>query len=331
MIGDPSGRTDMRTMMSKETIAHNVTDIKKQMEKFIDFSDGKAILENNADWLLGLNYIDFIRDIGAHFSVNRMLAAECFKSRMEVGLSFLEFNYMLMQGYDFLVLNQKHGCTMQLGGDDQWSNMIAGVELIRKKEQKQAFAMTCTLLTNSEGKKMGKTAKGALWLDPEKTSPYEFYQYWRNVDDADVEKCLSLLTFIPMDEVKRLSALEGAEINEAKKILAFEITKMIHGEEEALKAKAAAEALFGGGQDMSSVPSVEIEEAVLGIGLIDFLVEKGILKTKSEGRRLVQQNGLNIGDSKVTDFTMPITKDLFANGEFLVKIGKKKYHKVVLK
>lgn len=331
MIGDPSGRTDMRTMMSKETIAHNVAAIKKQMEKFIDFSDGKAILENNADWLLGLNYIDFIRDIGAHFSVNRMLAAECFKSRMEVGLSFLEFNYMLMQGYDFLVLNQKHGCTMQLGGDDQWSNMIAGVELIRKKEQKQAFAMTCTLLTNSEGKKMGKTAKGALCLDPEKTSPYEFYQYWRNVDDADVEKCLSLLTFIPMDEVKRLSALEGAEINEAKKILAFEITKMIHGEEEALKAKTAAEALFGGGQDMSSVPSVEIEEAVLGIGLIDFLVEKGILKTKSEGRRLVQQNGLNIGDSKVTDFTMPITKDLFANGEFLVKIGKKKYHKVVLK
>ena len=331
MIGDPSGRTDMRTMMSKETIAHNVASIKKQMEKFIDFSDGKAILENNADWLLGLNYVDFIRDIGAHFSVNRMLAAECFKSRMEVGLSFLEFNYMLMQGYDFLVLNQKHGCTMQLGGDDQWSNMIAGVELIRKKEQKQAFAMTCTLLTNSEGKKMGKTAKGALWLDPEKTSPYEFYQYWRNVDDADVEKCLSLLTFIPMDEVKRLSALEGAEINEAKKILAFEITKMIHGEEEALKAKTAAEALFGGGQDMSSVPSVEIEEAVLGIGLIDFLVEKGILKTKSEGRRLVQQNGLNIGDSKVTDFTMPITKDLFANGEFLVKIGKKKYHKVVLK
>lgn len=331
MIGDPSGRTDMRTMMSKETIAHNVASIKKQMEKFIDFSDGKAILENNADWLLGLNYVDFIRDIGAHFSVNRMLAAECFKSRMEAGLSFLEFNYMLMQGYDFLVLNQKHGCTMQLGGDDQWSNMIAGVELIRKKEQKQAFAMTCTLLTNSEGKKMGKTAKGALWLDPEKTSPYEFYQYWRNVDDADVEKCLSLLTFIPMDEVKRLSALEGAEINEAKKILAFEITKMIHGEEEALKAKTVAEALFGGGQDMSNVPSVEIEESALGTGLVDFLVEKGILKTKSEGRRLVQQNGLNIGDSKVTDFAMPITKELFTDGEFLVKIGKKKYHKVVLK
>ncbi len=331
MIGDPSGRTDMRSMMSKETIAHNVASIKKQMEKFIDFSDGKAILENNADWLLGLNYIDFIRDIGAHFSVNRMLAAECFKSRMEAGLSFLEFNYMLMQGYDFLVLNQKYGCTMQLGGDDQWSNMIAGVELIRKKEQKQSFAMTCTLLTNSEGKKMGKTAKGALWLDPEKTSPYEFYQYWRNVDDADVEKCLALLTFIPMDEVKRLASLEGAEINEAKKILAFEITKMIHGEEEAVKVKTAAEALFGSGQDMSNVPSVEIEESALGIGLVDFLVEQGILKTKSEGRRLVQQNGLNIGDNKVTDFALPITKNLFADGEFLVKIGKKKYHKVVLK
>ena len=331
MIGDPSGRTDMRSMMSKETIAHNVASIKKQMEKFIDFSDGKAMLENNADWLLGLNYIDFIRDIGAHFSVNRMLAAECFKSRMEAGLSFLEFNYMLMQGYDFLVLNQKYGCTMQLGGDDQWSNMIAGVELIRKKEQKQSFAMTCTLLTNSEGKKMGKTAKGALWLDPEKTSPYEFYQYWRNVDDADVEKCLALLTFIPMDEVKRLASLEGAEINEAKKILAFEITKMIHGEEEAVKVKTAAEALFGSGQDMSNVPSMEIEESALGIGLVDFLVEQGILKTKSEGRRLVQQNGLNIGDNKVTDFALPITKNLFADGEFLVKIGKKKYHKVVLK
>lgn len=331
MIGDPSGRTDMRTMMSKETIAHNVACIKKQMEKFIDFSDGKAILDNNANWLLGLNYVDFIRDIGAHFSVNRMLAAECFKTRMEAGLSFLEFNYMLMQGYDFLVLNQKYGCTMQLGGDDQWSNMIAGVELIRKKEQKQAYAMTCTLLTNSEGKKMGKTAKGALWLDPEKTSPYEFYQYWRNVDDADVEKCLALLTFIPMDEVRRLGALEGAEINEAKKILAFEITKMIHGEEEAIKAKTAAEALFGAGQDMSNVPSVEMSEAELGMGIVDLLVEKGVMKTKSEGRRLVQQNGLTVGEEKVTDFAMPVTKELFKDGEFLVKMGKKKFYKVVLK
>lgn len=299
MIGDPSGRTDMRKMMTKETIAHNVACIKKQMEKFIDFSEGKAILENNADWLLGLNYIDFIRDIGAHFSVNRMLAAECFKTRMESGLSFLEFNYMLMQGYDFLVLNKKYGCTMELGGDDQWSNMIAGVELIRKKEQKQAYAMTCTLLTNSEGKKMGKTAKGALWLDPEKTTPHEFYQYWRNVDDADVEKCLALLTFLPMDEVRRLGALEGAEINEAKKVLAYEITKMIHGEEEAMKAKSAAEALFGAGQDMSNVPAIEIEEGYLGTGIVDLLVEKGIMKTKSEGRRLVQQNGLSINDEKV--------------------------------
>lgn len=304
MIGDPSGRTDMRKMMTKETIAHNVACIKKQMEKFIDFSEGKAILENNADWLLGLNYIDFIRDIGAHFSVNRMLAAECFKTRMESGLSFLEFNYMLMQGYDFLVLNKKYGCTMELGGDDQWSNMIAGVELIRKKEQKQAYAMTCTLLTNSEGKKMGKTAKGALWLDPEKTTPHEFYQYWRNVDDADVEKCLALLTFLPMDEVRRLGALEGAEINEAKKVLAYEITKMIHGEEEAMKAKSAAEALFGAGQDMSNVPAIEIEEGYLGTGIVDLLVEKGVMKTKSEGRRLVQQNGLSVNDEKVKDLSL---------------------------
>ena len=331
MIGDPSGRTDMRSMMSKETIAHNVACIKKQMEKFIDFSDGKAILDNNADWLLGLNYVDFIRDIGSHFSVNRMLAAECFKSRMEAGLSFLEFNYMLMQGYDFLVLNQKYGCTMQLGGDDQWSNMIAGVELIRKKEQKQAYAMTCTLLTNSEGKKMGKTAKGALWLDPEKTSPYEFYQYWRNVDDADVEKCLALLTFIPMDEVRRLGALEGAEINEAKKILAFEITKMIHGEEEALKAKTAAESLFGAGQDLSNVPSIEMSESELGMGIVDLLAEKGVMKSKGEGRRLVQQNGVSIGEEKVTDFAMPVTKELFNDGYFLVRMGKKKFYKVVLK
>lgn len=331
MIGDPSGRTDMRKMMTKETIAHNVACIKKQMEKFIDFSEGRAILENNADWLLGLNYIDFIRDIGAHFSVNRMLAAECFKTRMESGLSFLEFNYMLMQGYDFLVLNKKYGCTMELGGDDQWSNMIAGVELIRKKEQKQAYAMTCTLLTNSEGKKMGKTAKGALWLDPEKTTPHEFYQYWRNVDDADVEKCLALLTFLPMDEVRRLGALEGAEINEAKKVLAYEITKMIHGEEEAMKAKSAAEALFGAGQDMSNVPAVEISEEQLGTGIVDLLVEKGVMKTKSEGRRLVQQNGLSVNDEKVKDFAMPVIRELFKDNEFLVKMGKKKFYKVVLK
>lgn len=331
MIGDPSGKTDMRKMMTKETINHNVECFKKQMSKFIDFSEGKALLVNNADWLLDLNYIDVLREVGPHFSVNRMLTAECYKQRMERGLSFLEFNYMIMQSYDFYRLYKDYGCNLQFGGDDQWSNMLGGTELIRRKLGEDASAMTITLLLNSEGKKMGKTVSGAVWLDAEKTSPFEFYQYWRNVDDADVEKCLSLLTFIPMDEVKRLSALEGAEINEAKKILAFEITKMIHGEEEALKAKTAAEALFGGGQDMSNVPSVEIEESALGTGLVDFLVEKGILKTKSEGRRLVQQNGLNVGDSKVTDFAMPITKELFTDGEFLVKIGKKKYHKVVLK
>ena len=331
MVGDPSGRTDMRTMMTKETIAHNVACIKKQMEKFIDFSDGKAILENNADWLLGLNYIDFLRDIGAEFSVNKMLAAECFKSRMEKGLSFLEFNYMLMQGYDFYVLNQKHNCKMELGGDDQWSNIIAGINLVRKKKQETVYGMTCTLLTNSEGKKMGKTAKGALWLDPEKTTPHEFYQYWRNVDDADVEKCLALLTFLPMDEVRRLGALEGAEINEAKKVLAYEITKMIHGEEEAMKAKSAAEALFGAGQDMSNVPAVEISEEQLGTGIVDLLVEKGVMKTKSEGRRLVQQNGLSVNDEKVKDFAMPVTRELFKDNEFLVKMGKKKFYKVVLK
>lgn len=330
MIGDPSGRTDMRQMMTKETIAHNVDCIKKQMEKFIDFSDGKAILENNGNWLLDLNYVDFIRDIGAHFSVNRMLAAECFKSRMEAGLSFLEFNYMLMQGYDFLVLNKKYGCTMQLGGDDQWSNMIAGVELIRKKEQKSAYAMTCTLLTNSEGKKMGKTAKGALWLDANKTTPYEFYQYWRNVADADVEKCLALLTFIPMDEVRRLGALEGAQINEAKKILAFEVTKLIHGEEEAIKAQQGAEGAFGGG-DMSNVPAIELEKEKIGIELLDFLVENKLIKSKGEGRKLVTQNGLTVVDSKVSDFAMKITEDLFTDNEFILKIGKKKIFRVVLK
>lgn len=331
MIGDPSGRTDMRNMLTREQIDQNVAGIKKQMEKFIDFSEDKAIIANNADWLLDLNYVEFIRDIGAHFSVNRMLAAECFKSRMENGLSFLEFNYMLMQGYDFLVLNRKYNCTMQLGGDDQWSNMIAGVELIRKKDRKPSYAMTCSLLTNSEGQKMGKTAKGALWLDPNKTSPFDFYQYWRNVADADVYKCMCLLTFLPMDEVRRLSSLEGAEINEAKKVLAYEITKIVHGEEEAEKAKQAAEALFGAGTDLSNVPTVEITAEKLGMGIIDLMTECGILKTKSEGRRLVQQNGLSINDQKVTDFAMPVTAEMFVEGELLVKQGKKKYNRIVLK
>ena len=331
MVGDPSGRTDMRTMMTKETIAHNVACIKKQMEKFIDFSDGKAILENNADWLLGLNYIDFLRDIGAEFSVNKMLAAECFKSRMEKGLSFLEFNYMLMQGYDFYVLNQKHNCKMQLGGDDQWSNIIAGINLVRKKKQETVYGMTCTLLTNSEGKKMGKTAKGALWLDPEKTTPHEFYQYWRNVADEDVEKCLALLTFIPMDEVRRLGALKDAEINKAKVILAYEITKMIHGQEEADKAKAAAEGAFGGSGDMSNLPTTEIEKANLGVSLIDYLTENGILKTKSEGRRLIQQNGMSLNGDKVTDIGFALTEEAFKDSEAIVKMGKKKFHRIVLK
>ena len=331
MVGDPSGRTDMRTMMTKETIAHNVACIKKQMEKFIDFSDGKAILENNADWLLGLNYIDFLRDIGAEFSVNKMLAAECFKSRMEKGLSFLEFNYMLMQGYDFYVLNQKHNCKMELGGDDQWSNIIAGINLVRKKKQETVYGMTCTLLTNSEGKKMGKTAKGALWLDPEKTTPHEFYQYWRNIADEDVEKCLALLTFIPMDEVRRLGALKDAEINKAKVVLAYEITKMIHGQEEADKAKAAAEGAFGGSGDVSNLPTTEIEKANLGVSLIDYLTENGILKTKSEGRRLIQQNGMSLNGDKVTDIGFALTEEAFKDSEAIVKMGKKKFHRIVLK
>ena len=331
MVGDPSGRTDMRTMMTKETIAHNVACIKKQMEKFIDFSDGKAILENNADWLLGLNYIDFLRDIGAEFSVNKMLAAECFKSRMEKGLSFLEFNYMLMQGYDFYVLNKKHNCKMELGGDDQWSNIIAGINLVRKKKQETVYGMTCTLLTNSEGKKMGKTAKGALWLDPKKTTPHEFYQYWRNVADEDVEKCLALLTFIPMDEVRRLGALKDAEINKAKVVLAYEITKMIHGVEEADKAKAAAEGAFGGSGDMSNLPTTELGKENLGVNLIDYLTENGVLKTKSEGRRLIQQNGMSLNGDKVTDVAFTLTEEVFKDNEAVVKMGKKKFHRIVLK
>jgi tyrosyl-tRNA synthetase len=330
MVGDPSGKTDMRKMLTKEDIAQNVAAIKEQMQRFIDFSDGKAILENNADWLLGLNYVNFIREIGVHFSVNRMLSAECFKQRLEKGLSFLEFNYMLMQGYDFLELNRRHGCVMQLGGDDQWSNMLAGVDLIRRKESKPAFAMTCALLTNSEGKKMGKTEKGALWLDPEKTSPYDFYQYWRNIDDADVEKCLSLLTFLPMDEVRRLGALKDAEINEAKKVLAFEVTKLIHGEEEAVKAKSAAEALFAGGGDMSNVPTAEISGDMIGSAIVDILVATKILPSKGEARRLIQQGGLTVNNEKVTDINTVATEEHFKDGGMLVKRGKKNYNRIII-
>ena len=330
MVGDPSGKTDMRSMLTKEQIQHNVDSIKKQMEKFIDFSDDKAILVNNADWLLDLNYVDFLREVGVHFSVNRMLGAECFKQRLEKGLSFLEFNYMLMQGYDFYVLNKEYGCKMELGGDDQWSNMIAGVELVRRKDQKQAMAMTCTLLTNSQGQKMGKTVGGALWLDPTRVSPFDFYQYWRNVDDADVEKCLSLLTFVPMDEVRRLSALEGAKINEAKTVLAYEVTKLVHGEEEATKAKTAAEALFAGGIDMSNVPTVTIAKEKLGSTILDIMAENKIVPSKAEGRRLIQQGGLSINGEKVTDVARTLTEVDIQDGSALIKRGKKNYNKIVI-
>ena len=332
LIGDPSGRTDMRKMLTKDDIAHNVSCIKGQLEKLIDFEDDKALLVNNADWLSDLNYIDFLRDIGSHFSVNRMLGAECFKQRLEEGLSFLEFNYMIMQGYDFYVLNKEYNCKMQLGGDDQWSNMIAGMDLVRRKTSEQVYAMTCTLLTNSEGNKMGKTAKGALWLDPKKTSPYDFYQYWRNVDDADVNKCLRLLTFIPMDEVNRLSALEGAEINSAKEILAFEVTKLIHGEEEAQKSQQAARALFEGGEDSDSIPHTDLPSSKFedGVGLLNLLTELGLTKSNGEARRLVEQNGIALDGEKITDTKKQITLEDFTENEMLIKKGKKIYHLVKL-
>ncbi|GAA0123316.1 tyrosine--tRNA ligase [Clostridium faecium] len=331
MVGDPSGRTDMRKMLTREDIEENIRGIKKQLSRLIDFSDDKAILENNANWLLDLNYVEFLRDVGVHFSVNRMLTAECFKQRMEKGLSFLEFNYMLMQGYDFLVLNQKYNCTMQLGGDDQWSNILAGMELIRRKEGKPAYGMTCSLLTNSEGKKMGKTANGAVWLDPEKTSPFDFYQYWRNIDDADVEKCLSLLTFLPMDEVRRLAALEGSEINKAKAILAYEVTKLVHGEEEANKAKAAAESLFGGGVDMSNVPTVTIGNDMVESNILDILVQTKIVPSKAEGRRLIQQGGLTVNETKIEDVNAKFSMDFINDGYALIKRGKKKFYKLEVK
>jgi tyrosyl-tRNA synthetase len=331
MVGDPSGKTDMRKMLTKEDIEHNVNSIKKQMERFIDFTDDKALLVNNADWLLNLNYVDFLREVGVHFSVNRMLSAECFKQRLEKGLSFLEFNYMLMQGYDFYVLNQKYGCKMELGGDDQWSNMIAGVELVRRKAQGDAMAMTCTLLTNSQGQKMGKTVGGALWLNPEKTTPYDFYQYWRNVDDADVEKCLALLTFLPMDEVRRLGSLEGAEINNAKKVLAYEVTKLVHGEEESKKAEEAATALFAGGADMSNVPTVTITKEEIGLPILDIMASTKILPSKKEGRRLIEQGGLTINGVKVDDVKRILNEEDFEDGAVLIKRGKKNYNKIEVK
>ena len=325
-VGDPTGRTDMRKMLTDEDIEHNCECFKKQIARFIDFSDGKAIMVNNGDWLRKLNYIDLLRDVGACFTVNRMLAAECYKQRWEKGLTFLEFNYMVMQAYDFLELNRRYGCRLEMGGDDQWSNIIAGVELNRRKNNVAVYGLTNKLLTKSDGKKMGKTAGGALWLDAEKTSPYEFYQYWRNVDDADVEKCLSLLTFLPMEEVHRLSSLEGSAINEAKTVLAYEVTKIVHGEEEANKAKKAAEALFGGAGSTQDMPTVAAET---GKKLLDVLTAGKVFASKSEGRRLIQQNGLSLNDAKVTDVDYILQDSDFKDGEAIVKKGKKKYFKLV--
>ena len=327
-IGDPSGRTDMRSMMTKETIDHNCECFKEQLAKVVDFSDDKAIMVNNADWLLNLNYIEFLRDIGACFSVNKMLTAECFKQRLEKGLSFLEFNYMLMQAYDFLMLNRKYGAKIELGGDDQWSNILAGIDLCRRKDQTQTYGMTFTLLTNSEGKKMGKTAAGAVWLDPKKTTPYDFYQYWVNVDDADVIKCLKLLTFVPMEQIREMETWKDAQLNEAKRILAYEVTKLVHGEEEAEKVKAAAQAVFGGGGVSADMPTTVIPN-VVGMGVLDMLVETGLVSSKGEARRLVQQNGLSINDAKYTDVNGTVTADMITDNGIIIKKGKKVFHRVV--
>ena len=334
MIGDPSGRTDMRQMMTKETIEHNCACFKEQMSKFIDFSDGKALMVNNADWLLDLNYVEVLREVGACFSVNNMLRAECYKQRMEKGLSFLEFNYMIMQSYDFYALYRKYGCNMQFGGDDQWSNMLGGTELIRRKLGKDAYAMTINLLLNSEGKKMGKTQKGAVWLDAEKTTPFDFYQYWRNVDDADVVKCLKMLTFLPLDEIEKLAQLESSEINRAKEILAFELTKMIHGEDEANKAQEGARALFSTGADTDNMPTTELcaDDFTDGaVGVLDLMLKAGLIPSKGEGKRLVQQGGVAVDDVKITDIFAKISASDFEKGHVIIKKGKKVYHKVVLK
>ncbi len=336
MVGDPSGKTDMRRMLTVEQIDENALKIKKQMERFLDFDPEKpngAILANNADWLRHLNYVDFLRDVGSLFSVNRMLTAECYKQRLEKGLTFLEFNYMIMQSYDFLELFHRYGCTLQAGGDDQWSNMLAGADLIRRKDQKEAFALTYQLLLTSDGRKMGKTEKGALWLDPEKTTPYEFYQYWRNIDDADVEKTLALLTFLPMDEVRRLGALEGSEINEAKRVLAFEVTKLIHGEAEAQAAREAAEALFGAANMAGSVPTTEITEGELAeeARLIALMARSGMCKSNGEARKAVEQGGVTVGEEKISNTDFRITKEMLAGEGIVVRKGKKTYHRFVLK
>lgn len=332
MVGDPSGRTDMRSMMTVETIQHNVAQFRKQFDRIIDFSDDKAIMVNNADWLMGLNYIEFLRDIGVHFSVNRMLTAECFKSRLEKGLSFIEFNYMLMQGYDFLMLYDKYDCVLELGGDDQWSNIIAGMELVRRVRQKDVYGMTFSLLTTSAGVKMGKTQAGAVWLDPNKTSPFDFYQYWRNVDDADVIRCMKMLTFLPLEEIAVYEKLEGSGLNQAKTVLAYELTKMVHGVEEADKAKQAAEALFGKGVSSENMPTTVIEAAKIeaGMGILDVMLEAGLIPSKGEGRRLIQQGGVSVNDKKISDPNMVINLDCFNDGEMILKKGKKVYHKITM-
>ena len=334
MIGDPSGRSDMRTMMTKETIQHNVDCFKKQMSRFIDFSDGKALMVNNADWLLNLNYVELLRDVGAHFSVNRMLTAECYKQRMEKGLSFLEFNYMIMQSFDFLTLYQKYGCNMQFGGDDQWSNMLGGTELIRRKLGKDAYAMTITLLLNSEGKKMGKTQKGAVWLDPNKTTPFEFYQYWRNVSDADVLKCLRMLTFLPLEQIDEMDKWEGAKLNEAKEILAYELTKLVHGEEEAKKAKEASHALFAGGGVSAHMPTVEVTADDLYNDKLDImavLVKASLCESRSDARRAVQQGGVSVDGEKVTDVFQTFAGEALSGDGVVLKKGKKNFRKVLVK
>ncbi|MCH5256552.1 MAG: tyrosine--tRNA ligase [Lachnospiraceae bacterium] len=333
MIGDPSGRTDMRSMMTKETIEHNCECFKKQMSRFIDFSEGKALMVNNADWLTGLNYIEFIRDIGVHFSVNRMLTAECYKQRMEKGLSFLEFNYMIMQSYDFMELFQRYGCNMQFGGDDQWSNMLGGTELIRRKLGKDAYAMTITLLLNSEGNKMGKTQKGAVWLDPNKTTPFEFYQYWRNVADADVLKCLRMLTFLPLEQIDEMDKWEGSQLNEAKEILAYELTNLVHGQEEADKAKEASKALFAGGGSSENMPTAVLSDDKFIDGSIDILgilVASGLAASRSEARRAVEQGGVTVKGERENDIKKCYTKDEIAAEEFIVKKGKKSFKKILV-
>lgn len=333
MIGDPSGKSDMRRMMTREEIDHNVRCFQKQMSRLVDFSDGKAIMVNNADWLMDLNYIQFLRDVGVHFSVNRMLSFECYKQRLERGLSFFELNYMLMQSYDFLVLNRKYDCQLELGGDDQWSNIIGGVELIRKADGKDAYGMTFTLLTTSDGRKMGKTESGAVWLDPEKTSPYDFYQYWRNVDDADVIRCLKILTFLPLEEIAEMAQWEGSQLNKAKEILAFEVTKLIHGEEEAVKAQNAAKTIFGGGAHSEDMPSTElsVNDFTEGeISVLDLLAKTKLVPSKGEARRLIDQGGISVDDEKVASVTAKIPQSAFEKGFVIIKKGKKVYHKATL-